>query len=517
MTGVAPGPAPWTRPVLLVVEERGRLVVARRCPAAAGAGVAVGMGLAEARALLPDVAPVVEPHDPRRDLETLRAVAAWADRFAPLVALDPPDGLLLDGTGCAPLFHGEEPLLEALVRGVARSGLAARAAAAATAGCAWAVARFAPAPRTVVATGAERETLSGLPVVALRVGAQDAATLAEVGVERVGDLLALPRSEVAARVPAAVLVRLDQALGHAEEALVPYRPRPVPRVEHAFPGPVSSLEGVRATVRRLLEALVAELVRAGLAALAVEVLLDRADAPPVRLVRALSRRTTDARHLAALLDPAVETAPLGHGVDRVEVLAPRTARAAGAATGALDPAVGEPDHDPAREPGPELAALLDALAGRLGPAQVVRVEPVATHVPEAAFRTVPVLAADGAADDACAPRTDATPVVAAERPSLLYDPPEAVEVLPPPPACADDGDAAGPVAIAWRGEVLVRARATGPERIAPRWWEHGCGPSAPPFPEGARDYVVWTSTRGRRLWLYGETATDRWFVHGEWA
>ena len=37
----------------------------------------------------------------------LEKIADWCDRFTPLVAFDPPHGLVLDITGCAHLFGGE--------------------------------------------------------------------------------------------------------------------------------------------------------------------------------------------------------------------------------------------------------------------------------------------------------------------------------------------------------------------------------------------------------------------------
>ena len=50
--------------------------------------------------------PVVEA-DSEADRRLLEAIADWCDRYTPLVGLDPPDGLLLDVTGCAHLFGGE--------------------------------------------------------------------------------------------------------------------------------------------------------------------------------------------------------------------------------------------------------------------------------------------------------------------------------------------------------------------------------------------------------------------------
>lgn len=466
-------------------ETHGRHVVVRRCATAGAAGVAEGMGLSEARALLPHHEVVVEAADDARDGATLRALARFALRFAPKVALDGTDGLRLDVTGCGPLFRGEAGLLDAFVRGVTRHGLAARAAVASTAGCAWARARFGPHPREVVPAGAEAAALATLPLRALRLPDEVVETLDEVGVADAARLLALPRAEVAARFPPLVLLRLDQALGRADEAFVAFQPTEVLRVERAFAGPVRSLEGVLRAAHGLLVALTARLEALGLGALAVEVTLLRSDAPPVRIVRALSRRTADAGHLFALLRPAIERADLGWGVDAVSIAAPRT--------GPVLLGGGE-----AREvEATRLALLVDALVGRLGPTGLTRVEVVASHVPERAFRQVACrqVTWEGARD--AGPRVTTTPV---ERPSWLFAPPEPATLQGTPPT------------LAWRGETATLIDVRGPERLGPAWWEEARG-----FGEGERAYLtVWTAT-GRRLWVFRETASGRWFVHGEWA
>lgn len=518
---------------LTTVEERGRQFVVHRCAVAAAAGVAVGMGLAEARALLPGHEVIAEAWDAGREREALGAMARWAYRFAPLVALDPPDGLWLDVTGCGPLFQGEERLLEALVTGITRHRVAARGAIASTTGCAWARARYGSRAREVVPAGAEGAALAALPLAALRLPADAVEVLEEVGVDDAGRLVALPRVEVAARFPEVVLRRLDQALGRADEPLVAFRPPAVLRVTRAFAGPVRSFEAVRDATRALVEALAAQLETRALGALALEVTLTRSDAPPVTITRALSRRSCDARHLWALLAPAIEDANLGYGVDAIELVAPRT----GARRPADAPSFTGDDDVEGPEPERAVAELLDALAGRLGPAQIVRVEAVASHVPEAAFRRVPVLGgADGSAGgrSASGPRVVVDP---SDRPSLLLAAPEPVEVL-------DDGqepeegeleerqaleeeareeeerhgardrdEVVVPARFRWRGTTFEGVEATGAERIAPRWWEAEAGP----FPAGERAYVVATTAEGRRLWMFLETASGRWFVHGEWA
>ena len=66
--------------------------------AAQAAGLRVGMPASKARALVPGL--VVQDHDPAGDAEALDRLALWMlRRFAPIVAPDPPDGIVLDTGG----------------------------------------------------------------------------------------------------------------------------------------------------------------------------------------------------------------------------------------------------------------------------------------------------------------------------------------------------------------------------------------------------------------------------------
>jgi protein ImuB len=47
----------------------------------------------------------------------------------------------------------------------------------------------------------------------------------------------------------------------------------------------------------------------------------------------------------------------------------------------------------------------------------------------------------------------------------------------------------------------------GPERIAMEWWRHQ---ETPP----ARDYHRIEDADGRRFWIFRDTVTSQWLVHG---
>src|SRR4051812_30488788 len=86
-------------PLVVAAEVKSALRLAAINDAAARLGLKVGMALADARAMYPAMA--VADADPAADRRLLVAIADWCDRYTPLIGLHPPDGLVLDVTGCA--------------------------------------------------------------------------------------------------------------------------------------------------------------------------------------------------------------------------------------------------------------------------------------------------------------------------------------------------------------------------------------------------------------------------------
>jgi protein ImuB len=75
-----------------------------------------------------------------RFLEVLRR---WAGKFSPWVASEGSAGLVVDLTGCAHLFGGEEALMQVVQDDCTDMGLAVQMGLADTRGAAWALARYA--------------------------------------------------------------------------------------------------------------------------------------------------------------------------------------------------------------------------------------------------------------------------------------------------------------------------------------------------------------------------------------
>lgn len=174
-----------------------------------------GMAVAHAQSLVPDL--VIQDAMPAEDEAGLTRLALWCTRYSPLVTPDPPDGVFIDVAGSAYVFKGEAALLHDLKVRMAGSRIEARAAVADTPACAWAAARF--SKEEVVAPGRASDVLGALPIEALRLDRAIVESLRDVGIERIAQLATKPRGGLRTRFGAAVLLRMDQALGAAVEVL----------------------------------------------------------------------------------------------------------------------------------------------------------------------------------------------------------------------------------------------------------------------------------------------------------
>src|SRR4051794_4860567 len=85
-------------PFVLSAPDHGRMVVCAGNSLAQGSGVDTGMSVADARAIIPSLE--VLDDQPGRCLKLLNGIAEWCIRYTPSVAIDLPDGLMLDITGC---------------------------------------------------------------------------------------------------------------------------------------------------------------------------------------------------------------------------------------------------------------------------------------------------------------------------------------------------------------------------------------------------------------------------------
>jgi protein ImuB len=474
-------------PMVLAGKVGRREVVTAACPAALALGLSPGTPVTQARALVPGLE--VRPADPAADGALLDRLALHAARFwSPTAAVSGPDGIWIDLTGSAHLHGGEETFCRRAARFLARLGFTARVAVADTPGAAHAAARFLGCQHVVVAPGKGVAMLAPLPVDALRL--EDAAISAcrRFGLERIADLLPLPRGPLVRRLGRAAVERLDQAIGRLPEPMVPVVVEDAPVVERRLLEPVATAEAIAQIIEDLLSDLSLVLLERGLGVRTLLLELDRVDVAEQRVVVGTSRATRDARHLAKLLGLKIDRIEPGLGVEAARLRVTHAERLEAQPVASL--AGDEP---------PQISALVDQIVGRAGAGSLFRASRVESDVPERAVRRVGPM--DGSMGWPEWPR-----------PTRLLPRPEALSsvlaLLPDSP----------PRRFTWRGRVHDVVAGDGPERVYGEWWVRTGEVCA------VRDYYRVEDRDGGRYWIFrrgdgvdGETGDLSWYVHGAFA
>ena len=470
----------------------------------AHAGIRSGMPVAEARAREPSLR--LFEADPEGDLARLEKLAKWAEKFTPRVGLEEgptPHCLLLDITGCEACFRGEKRLARLAMEGLKRQGWVARLAIADTVGAAWGLARYgvqkiregeAPDPRLkaiIAPAGQTREAVEDLPLAAMRLSAGTLDMLAKLGVERVGELLALPRTQMAIRFSPEVLRRLDQMLGRVAELVEPCRFPAEVQARCDFEYPTARRAFLDHAFDRLLDRIVEQLQECNRGARRLECWFFHETSEPHRVEVRLFRPTMSADHLREMLRTRMETVRLQQPVSalclRVAVLERISERQ------------GE-WYETDASPPEELAGLIDRLTSKLGRQSVTFAKLVSDPQPEYACRFESVLASEEKR----------------ERPSMLHNnskEPQAgnddtfsrrpMVVLPSPEPIEVEGDR--PTRFRRGGREYWVTQAWGPERIETGWWRGA---------DIGRDYYIAETLDGSRWWLFRRLDDGRWFLHG---
>ncbi len=455
--------------------------------AARALGLCAGMAVTKAQALVPGL--TVERADPWADEESLGRLALWIlQRFSPIVAVDAPDGIVIDSTGTDHLHGGEAAMLDALLGRLTLSGVAARAAIADTLGAAHALARHAANPVFITASGPTKAIISPLPLEGLRLPPATSSGLRNLGFNCIGDLIGQPRAPLTLRFGPELCRRLDQALGNVAEPITPIRPEDMIETRRTFAEPIAAPETIARYIGKLTTALCEALEERDLGARRLDLLCHRIDNQIQTIRISLAHPVRDQKHLTRLLCDKIETINPGLGIEILSLAAilaePLTRK--------------QLPSSLIQKQAPDLSGLMDILANRVGAQSVYRFAPVASDVPERAVYRIPALS-----EDTGAGWPDHWP-----RPSRLLPRPEPIKTM----ALLPDYP---PNWILWRNVRYHVRLADGPERVFGEWWKRDAELTT------VRDYFRIENETGERFWIFragdGEDAATRshlWFLHG---
>jgi len=488
-----------------------------------------------------------EAYDPLAAREALMHLAAWCEPFSPTVGLEDsprPECLFLDATGLAPLFHGEEALVEQVVRAFAERGFTARLALADTIGAAWAVARwgagekrkaesggknaerslvqvldsqsstplsalrFPPSAFSIIPPGETRAALASLPLAALRLSAGCAEVLRELGLTRIGQLASFSRADLATRFGEELLMRYDQALGEAAEVIAVGQLPPEIEREFSFEQPTEHYELVEAALAQQLEEIAHALAANRRGVQSLECRLQSASGAAVSVSLGLFRPSATAKHLLELVRMRLERLTLTEAVAAVQIRV--------TATAALECRQQELFADGSQREDPRhLAALVDRLSSRLGRERVLRPVLASDAQPEYAWRCEPLVGGRLRSGEKSGGRRAESGRKKGLRGSLAFrSPPSALfshrplRLTPRPVelvvvSIVPDGP---PLCFQLGGQEHRVARFWGPERIETGWWR------GQPV---RRDYYRVETAAGLRYWLFRRLHDGQWFWQGD--
>lgn len=470
-------------PFVFSTSDKNRLIISACNPIALSRGLRVGMRLADAKAIIPDLR--VQQDSADRETKLLTAIGEWCIRYTPLVALDLPDGLIFDCSGCTHLWGGEEQYINEVTARFKLKGYTVKAAIADTIGAAWAIARF--SKNTIIAPNTHRNALSTLSPTALRLDDVILDKLRKLGFRTIQSFSSLPNSNLRRRFGDQLLLRMMQAYGEVEES---FKPLHVPEPYHerlSSLEPIRTRVGIELAIQQLLRVMCCRLVDEGKGIRNAVFKTFRIDGKQQCIDIGTNQATCNISHLYKLFEQKIETIRPGLGIELFVLEATRVEDADVSQKSLWTGKTGLGDNG--------VLELLDKLAGKVGIRAIKRYLPQERYWPERSLKTT--------SDLKELPQTywptDAT------RPTQLLSVPELIQVTAPIPDYP-------PMNFRHNDNLHVVKRADGPERIEREWWldkgEH-------------RDYYIVENQHGKRYWVYrsGHYGAEQtqWFLHGFFA
>jgi len=468
-------------PFVLRASSHNKIIITAANAFAEQKGIHSGMTLADARAILPELE--VEDDKPGLIEKLLTRLAEWCIRFSPVVAIDPPDGLLLDATGCSHLWGGDFFYLQDILRKLQKRGYDVRAAMADTIGTAWAVARYGK-ETFIIPANQHIEALLPLPPEALRIETEVIERLHKLGLHQIKQFMSMPRSSLRRRFGQLFLTQLDKASGQTMEMLEPVHP--IEPYQERLPcmEPIVTATGIEIALKQLLEKLCHRLLHEQKGLRTAIFKGFRVDGKTEQICIGTNRPTHHVSHLFKLFQLNIDTIEPDMGIElfvleapKVEDYLPHQEKMWEAAGGL---------HDA------RLTELLDRLANKISKGSIHRYVPDEHYWPERSFKQVMSI------QEPPATTWPANKL----RPLQILSPPESIEVTAPIPDYP-------PMLFRRNGRIHKIVKADGPERIEQEWW----------LQQGQhRDYYHVEDEEGHRYWLFRlghyNDKTYQWFLHG---
>jgi len=472
-------------PFVLSAPDHGRMMITAASHMALLSGIEPGMVVADARAIIPSLE-VIDDQPGLAD-KLLKAIAEWCIRYTNIVAIDPPDGIILNVTGCAHLWGGEMKYIKDINQRLKSRGYDTRATMADTIGAAWAIAHYGNSS-PIIENGCQMETLLPLPPSALRLESDTTDRLHKLGLHQIRHFIGMPRTALRRRFGKEMILKMDQALGNEEESICSVEPIEPWRERLPCPEPIVTADGIEIALNLLLDKICKRLQQEGMGIRQAVFSGFRADNKIVKIEIGTNRATHNPKHLYKLFEDKISTIEPEPGIELFMMEALKTDKCFSKQEKLWDTTTGLED--------PGLSELMDRLTNRFSNQPIYRFLPAEHWMPEKSFKESISLSESPATGW----------MIDRPRPVQLLPRPQPIEVTAPIPDYP-------PMNFRWQGKLHKIKKADGPERIEQEWWIRN-GP--------LRDYYAVEDEEGQRYWLfrsghYNEDRIPKWYLHGFFA
>ena len=456
-------------------------------------------------------------HDPVADQRALEQLADSLNIFSPIVGIEqiqPPESCFLDVTGLEKLFGSVASLRSRAIEFLQQQGYTLLSAVADTPGMAWGLSHYHRTSRgEEVSPQQLRREFRKLPVAALRLMPDTLDTLQRLGIERIEQLIAIPRTHLTSRFGDEQNQRLDQAYGKIEEPIVA-RHRPAEFSANQFiEFPTRDRETISVILSRLIENVCKQLADRQKGALQWGICLDCVDAPAIEFEVNLFQPTATVTHVMQLMELQLESVlkphlrrkrkkksktksktELGSPMRTVTRILIQEITVKVTSCVLLVDRQRELFDESPRLDKQALAHLINHLTSRLGQESIVYPTMQSGAVPEFSFRYKPLVDPKRMRSRKRNATQERSHTQA--RPLRLLDPPVLIsEQATPLPFPFRHQDKWHMVTQQW-----------GPERIETGWWQG---------PTHRRDYWRVETDTGQHFWLYFDLSNQQWFLQGE--
>ena len=473
--------SPHNIPAAVFTDQQGRALVYACNVKAEEAGIAPGMSINAALALMPALD--IRQRQRAAEERLLQALANWALNYTPVVSVDITGTLLLEIRGSLHLFGGIRSLRARLASELRSWGHCIVMASAPMAKAARWLAR-ANMPVDCMALYELSTVLRNLPLACLDWPISVQRQLLQMGVRSLGDCMRLPRDGFARRIGRVYLQDLDQGFGRHPELLHYYRPPETFHTRLELVADILAIDEAWPAMEELLARLSVFLLQRQMGAQQLQVQLFHHGRDPTVFAIKVWTACNSTTHLSELCRLQL---------DRLIIPAPVTALSLSASLAVihntpaddllrrtpLDSVVSERDKVPCER----IIRFIEQLRARLGPQCVYGLHIVAEHRPEYAW---------GKAEP-CSNQMSPVPgeLINRSRPLWLL---------------------AQPLRLHTRCNETVQHGAgislDDVERIESGWWDGR---------DIRRDYYKAVNHLGTRLWLYRDCRNSGWYLHGLFA